>query len=358
MTKLQSRMGLFAYGCLAAVLIAWLAMETAGSARPERPQDMSASPRMEPVPVPAQRPPPALQNPAAAVDLPPPPRTVSVAAKKPAPEAEPAAREEIEKPPPPRASVTTLAPSHAEPLDPLTELKRKPLVPMPNAAKEIPAVQSPVRPSEKTTETHGSAMPDREPLAVSPSSDPAPKPQPPSPAAVANGRVVLRLLEHGKGPLIEIAWPENAAGRETLFGVFSRCYGMRLAVMSGDGRLFAEDSASRGEPWAIDVDRFSGFVRQAAGSLSRSEAAAVSRIRRAHRLGYDGVPVRVFPRRADAALIGGLQERSGLSSIARAGSVHARYRLVGANVFVHAIEVDGARVGGEVLLPPEARGCR
>jgi hypothetical protein len=358
MTRLQCRFGVAAYGCFAAALIAWFAMDAAGSARLQDRQDRSATPRIDVAHAATPVYPPALQKPAAAVDLPPPPRPSSAAAKEPAPKAEPAEREEIKQPPSPPASVRQRAPSPVEANDPLSELRRKPLVPTPQSAIEIPAERLPARAPEKIAETQISSVTDRGSPVVVPTSEPAPKPQAPSSAVVAEGRVVLRLLEHGKGPLIEIAWPKDAEGKEALFGVFSRCYGMRLAVMRGDGTLFSEESGSRQDPWAIDVDRFSGFVRQASGSLSRSEAAAVSRIRRVNRLGNDGVPVRVFPRRADAALIGGLQERSGLASIAKARSVHARYRIEGVNVFVHSIEVDGVKARGDVLLPPEARGCR
>ncbi len=58
-----------------------------------------------------------------------------------------------------------------------------------------------------------------------------------APATRKAGRALLRLLEHGKGPSVEIAWPDDARDRTRLHRLLGRCYGMRLAVMDGADRL-------------------------------------------------------------------------------------------------------------------------
>lgn len=50
---------------------------------------------------------------------------------------------------------------------------------------------------------------------------------------VRKGRTLLRILEHGDGPEIQITWPKSSRERDRLFDLLVRCYGVRVALMGG-----------------------------------------------------------------------------------------------------------------------------
>jgi hypothetical protein len=173
----------------------------------------------------------------------------------------------------------------------------------------------------------------------------------------ADGRTLLRLLEHGSGPTIEFAWPDAAGQREKLFALLGRCFGMRVALVDAKGRLFIA-SGRANTPWNLNLDRFSGFIREPAGALSRQERRAVERILAHHGGLVDASPVRVLPRQVDARLLGGLRRLIG-ESYATVQTVRARYRTRGRHLVVERIVADGRVVPGRLELPPVTRGaCR
>ena len=302
---------------------------------------------------------------------------------------EASASEPITLPPPPlREAVTalavparTLVPRQAE-----AEPAIAPLTPRPRAVLPAPAqVIEPLRPEPVPETTPEVAAPMRPtPPAPTPV---APVPEVPAPAtvalpgdvedalpesdaevaaaavastaatseaAVAEGRALLRILEHGSGPAIEIAWPAAPGDRAELFQRFRGCFGMRLALIDGQGRLYTGEGAP-GQPPAIDLDRLSGFVRQPAGAMAAVERRQFEDMRAYHRIGSGLAPVRLFPRRVDAFLLGGLRQLIGESYMA-AEVLHARYRLAGASVLVEAITVDDRPVAGRIDLGRAARG--
>jgi len=169
------------------------------------------------------------------------------------------------------------------------------------------------------------------------------------------GRVLLRVLEQGAGPSIEIAWPEGAAARERLFERFVECFGMRVALMDYDGKLFT-DAGQSGQPWAINLDRFSGFARQPTGHLVAEEKHTGRRIRTRHTGLRDAFPVRVFPRRVDAQLLAGLKSIAGQAYV-KDGVMQARYRLSSKTVTVEDIRINGRTAQGQVDLSPTIRSC-
>ncbi|WP_417784117.1 hypothetical protein [Terasakiella pusilla] len=174
-------------------------------------------------------------------------------------------------------------------------------------------------------------------------------------AQTAGGRALLRVLEHGKGPLIEIAWPKEARGREALHQTFKTCFGMVNAVMDAKGDLY-RTSEARGQRWEINLDRYSGFLREASGSLPRSEQGIRQAVKRHHGgLGAAGL-VRIFPRKVDASLLGGLQAMVGPQYM-QARSIQARYVQVNGQVLVRDIFVDGVTLEGAIALSPTRR-CR
>lgn len=179
----------------------------------------------------------------------------------------------------------------------------------------------------------------------------------PGQVALADGRRLLRLLEHGSGPSVELAWPARSSDRVQLYQRLRACYGMQVALLDRDDRIFIAEGAP-GSAWEINRDRYSGFIRRPSGSLSDEERDAAKRIRDHH----DGLPlarpIRVFPRRVDALLLGGLRQVVG-ADYGKVRTIRARYRLVGKRLFLEEITADGGRVAGRVNLSKGSdRACR
>ena len=173
------------------------------------------------------------------------------------------------------------------------------------------------------------------------------------------GGVLLRLLEHGQGPVIEIAWPQRAAARRALYRQLTQCYGVKAALLTGDARLYA-NTGTAGETWSIDMDRFSGFIRSPQGEVIAEEARVFARIADRHGL-VDWRPVRVFPRHVDAALLGGLGAVLG-PQYKSAKQIRAAYRWDRSRLILGDFTVDGRPLTGAVALPlPRGRardpGC-
>ena len=162
-----------------------------------------------------------------------------------------------------------------------------------------------------------------------------------------DGRVALVLLEHGKGPLVRIAWPETQRDRDRLYRILSRCHGMVTVLMDRRGMIYGSDDRSSGVP--VDLDRFSGFVRQVDATVSRSEAQSILRLRQRYQ-GVQGLmPVHLFPRASDARLLAELAGLIGRGLEAN-GVVHARYRLDGGTVTIGDVVADGTPRLGSVRL--------
>ncbi len=267
-----------------------------------------------------------------AVILPPPPDTSSSAnmgaAESPAPEPAPLAPRAEHRidvaPLPPRAPAER--PVEVTPLQPRPE-------PAVGVAPSPPVAEDPV------------------PAAPEPLPDAAKRA---SQDELADGRVLLRMLEKGKGPLVEIAWPDDAAARSRLYAALAACHGMETVLLGTGGRLFAENGR-KGETAEINPDSTSGFVRRPAGALPARERETISRIRQRHGMA-SGAPVRLFPRSVDAALLGGLQAAVGPDYLGRR-LIHAHYRLDGNRVSVERIYADGTSIPGAIALP-RVRACR
>ena len=167
------------------------------------------------------------------------------------------------------------------------------------------------------------------------------------------GRTLLRLLEHGSGPEIEIAWPDGSSARSSLYHLLRSCYGMRTALMDTSGALYVTDG---GRNWRPDMDRLSGFVRQPSGALTFAENKEAEGIRRRHRLGSDTTIIRLFPRRVDAVLLGGMQSLLG-GRYQNAKLIHASYRHNGSRLFIDNITADGAIVRGRITFPAAQDRC-
>lgn len=279
----------------------------------------------------------------ATVSLPPPPAAPApAAALAPVPTAAPAPATAVASPPPQPASEPefhALEPVAAAPAPALPAIK--PLVPTadtPAAAPPqivaLPARLAPPKPRPAPPP----AVPQRQAAA------PPPPPATAAPSApvmaAEDGRALLRLLEHGRGPQISIDWP-GGAEQARLAAQLARCHGMRVALLDEAGRLWRADDPA-GQSWQANLDRLSGFLRVGAG-----DADAARRIRARH--GVSGQPVRLFPRAVDAHLLASLRQAVG-AGYAAAGRIGLRYRLDTGRVVLDGIRVDGRPVPGVIRL--------
>jgi hypothetical protein len=261
----------------------------------------------------------------------------------------------IRLPPPPRRKLAKASPVRPRPISkapPTKVLQIKPLraAPRPVAVaravpeKVKPVLIKPLRP---------------EPIKAAPRQKPVAKARPetvttPTQQDTKTGRALLRMVEHGKGPSIRIAWPEARAARDRLYRLLSNCYGMRAAIMS-NRQLLYRDAGSPGESWKIDTDRFSGFLRVPEGEPIVQESAQFTAISTRHKVAR-WQPVRVFPRHVDAVLLGGLNQVLG-SGYATARSITAAYRLNQGKLTLSDIRADGRGAAGIIALPSPRRRC-
>ncbi|MBT3790033.1 MAG: hypothetical protein HOC33_15260 [Alphaproteobacteria bacterium] len=283
----------------------------------------------------------------AVVMLPPPP----VAATE-APEIEPVTSvvEPLQPRTPPvieekQAAITTpLQPIKKAPANPVLDLlaERPVLKPAPEPQPSIKPIPKPVK---KISQKPAPVLPKSRPVTRN-----RPAPQQPvqhaSKATTSTGRALLRVLEHGKGPTVQISWPEAGRARSELSRQLRQCFGMQLALMDQRGQLYVAETR-RGEPWRPNRDFYSGFVRQTAGQLPQTERETARQIRRRH--GSIGNEVHIFPRRVDALMLGALQNLVG-DRYNKARMITARYELTGSRLRIGGLRVDGETVQGVIDL--------
>ncbi len=169
---------------------------------------------------------------------------------------------------------------------------------------------------------------------------------------VKTGRSLLKFLEHGKGPAIEIIWPAKSMTRDRLYTHLTQCYGMVSAILTGS-QFYKKDSSG---PWALNPDRYSGFLRQPTGQLPQQEQAEIYQIQHRNSLNSNSQAVRLFPRQADAILLGGLQQLVGKNYL-KASHIQGRYILNGSELKMVDIHVDGLSITGDIQLSALYRNC-
>lgn len=271
-------------------------------------------------------------------------------------------------PPPPVPTVkrVTLAPAQTK----ISPEETPPPVVAAKVAELTPVVKQQVEALAATVEPAPEAVPTAtlRPLSKPTKAQPDPTPRRdkaarsevnfvvPDPVVEAEGRVLLRILEHGSGPEVEIAWPVSAIKRRALYRLFEACYGMEIALLDSAGRLYGS-AGQAGRPWQPNLDRYSGFIRQPSGRLTPDEKGSVSRIRALHGGLRAASNVRLFLRRLDALLLGGLKALIG-ERYARASAIRAHYRRDGDSVLVEGIRLDGKPVLGQVDLSKAGRRCQ
>lgn len=254
-------------------------------------------------------------------------------------------------PPPPPMPLPALAPV-LPPAAPKSQKSQKPVPPkITTPVKTISAMKPPAQ-IPKTVKT--------------PTKEPSPEISKPEKAsvkietikedAVSEGRVLLKLLETGKGPDVEIAWPARSDQRQKLFDAFQTCLGLQTGLMMSSGSIYVAGGA-RGQPMVINRDRTSLFLRQSAGVLPKDEARQHAAIRSYHGVS-GGAPVRLFKRVIDAALLGGLF-RLVSADVTDNIQVRGQYGLKTDAITIENISVNGAKRQGQVEIRTSLLGiCR
>jgi len=326
----------------ALVLFLWLGLAVLLFARVEMPQPLAA-----PAPVPSleaeaaqqqdQRDQPVLRM----VSLPPPPAPSET---QPQPEA-------TEASPPPETLVRALRalPKPVVPLRPVEAIR---------AEEAVPPAPAGVPTQPLTPEGPVTAKPQvkEEPSRPSAAATAAPEQETesevkPGQLEAQAGRTLLRLLEHGSGPEIELAWPDSHRERGRLYDRLQDCFGMRIAIMDSAGLLYHAQGGAFA-PWSPNMDLYSGFMRRPSGRLTAPEESLLRSAR--GRVPSAGL-LRLFTRRVDALLLGGLQALIG-PSYGKLRAIHGRYRLRSGRVLIEGLEGDGRRFPGTIDLTPAAAG--
>ncbi len=260
----------------------------------------------------------ATAGPVAAVLLPPPPRR-----PRPAPSVPEAGR--------PTASAPSEAPAPAP---------SRALAPIEPPPPQIAA--SPPPPRADT------AMPLRDASHASTSREHETSAPNPVPAGTRRrGRALLHLLKHGQGPSIEIAWPNGAAARSQLYARLRGCHGLGLGLVDANGELRTLDVK---DP---DADTGSGLVRDPLDRLVRAERLLIATVAR----GGTDRPVRLFPRRVDADLLGRLDLLVG-GDLAGRREIRGAYRFHAGGVVIGDLSIDGRSINARIPLAEIGPSCR
>ena len=164
---------------------------------------------------------------------------------------------------------------------------------------------------------------------------------------IHNGRVLLRLLETGKGPSIEISWPASETERARLYRLFTHCFGMETALLDGHDKLY-RINGTPGQAWRPNLDRFSSFMRKPTGGLSKEEVREIQNIRKHHAV-TGGTPVRLFPRNIDAVLLATLKDHLE-EEYETNQDITASYFLNGNDVTVSQIRINGRNTTASINL--------
>jgi len=252
--------------------------------------------------------------------------------------------------PPPPDIVPAPAPAESSRSAPARTEPPEPAAPVPKEAVPPARLEAPEPAAGEPSASERSAHSEISPPPA------APAPVAITPDSIREGRALLRLLEQGEGPDIEIAWPAAAADRFDLYRLFKNCFGMRTMVMTADGEVFDADG-ERSTAGPVDTDRYSGFARQPAGGLSAAEQDQIDTIRRRYGLRH-GQVLRLFPRPVDAILLGALHRIAG-GAFDKGVRIRARYQAADNGVHVVGFLIDDHAVSETIVLPYTAQGaCR
>ena len=160
---------------------------------------------------------------------------------------------------------------------------------------------------------------------------------------VANGRVLLRQLENGKGPEIQIAWPNQKRLKEKIYDILNKCYGMQTARMNSKDELFHSAGPS-------------GFIREVSGLIPQAEQLHVRQINRKHPNEDFKSTIRIFPRIVDAHLLKNLKSLAG-EKYSSSKNISAAYGLRNNSILIKDIRLDDKELGRAFMLPSVKNQC-
>ena len=163
-----------------------------------------------------------------------------------------------------------------------------------------------------------------------------------------NGKTLLRMLEAGKGPSITLSWPSDRNNRETVYSLLKKCHSMKTVIYIENKGLYRGDEPP-GSAWDLNPDAVSTFIRRPSGGFSAEEYEVIASINARHSLN-GGVPVRIFPRFVDAALLGGIRRLVG-NTYSGAKRITADYFSDGNEIGLMNIVADDVGIPGRFVLP-------
>jgi len=223
---------------------------------------------------------------------------------------------------------------------------------------EVPAVQitSVKLPAAPVSEPKKMAAANPKPLVAKKIMPPTkPKTHPkkvtqPTITDLKKGRALLKIMEHGKGPAIEIAWPDDAGDQDRLYKILSNCLNVQTVLYEQNDRFFREGGTAN---WRPNPDRYSGYMRAVAGHLPRTEKQLVRRIRQHNPSSSTASIIRLFPRALDARLLGGIhniiQQYKGRGFLGT-HIIKGRYLLEEPYLYAIIKTIDGKDFNAKILL--------
>ena len=171
----------------------------------------------------------------------------------------------------------------------------------------------------------------------------------------SKGRVLLKKLEHGKGPQIEVSWPNKLSQKQKLYFTLTKCFGMKTAGLNSSNQLFQKKDAPN-KPLKLNVDTSSGFIREVNGRISQAEINEAVLIKQKHSNQIFKSFVRIFPRQVDASLLQGLHSVLG-SDFSKAKQIKASYRLNEKDVEIFDISTGTKTFSEFFQLRKSSRQC-
>ena len=130
---------------------------------------------------------------------------------------------------------------------------------------------------------------------------------------------------------------------------------MKTAGLNSSNQLFQKKDAPN-KPLKLNVDTFSGFIREVNGRISQAEINEAVLIKQKHSNQIFKSFVRIFPRQVDASLLQGLHSILG-SDFSKAKQIKASYRLNEKDVEIFDISTEKKTFSEFFQLRKSSRQC-
>ncbi len=154
------------------------------------------------------------------------------------------------------------------------------------------------------------------------------------PEFAKTGQELMQDWQEGKGPLVEINWPQGSHQQNRLSDYIYRCLGARLGAVSKD------------QVELLSVNKFNSqpgqMLHMVSGNLSDKELSDWQK-----RANYNSTPVRIFPAHVEHALFNGIAQ---LSQKKMPKHVTGEYQLENNQLILKKLAFDTKQVNSEILL--------